>query len=324
MYDPIQETIMINDGDSKWIPGSQEQDDFYLSQPILYICYGKIIEAHILSGRQTLGRKSGRVQPDIAVQNPYISKCHGYFETVGTTVFYVAENTTNGIYVRNRKLQCGEQIELHDGDELRIPVRSPGSRFDEILLICAKTKPRNMMWQAFQYAGLDSLTRFQGRGAFRDRFDCMTCHTLSVFMLDIDKFKEINDAYGHANGDKAIKALAERLEKSLGNSNYLCRWGGDEFVGMLEADLETAVKALENIQQKLAQSEFDSSFRLRISVGIVEVSAASGKQLFEALMDQVDKELYKAKESGGNCISACRLGTGSVACDRRIEKNGED
>ena len=295
-----QNTITINWEGAKEPYDTDSGDDFILAQPKLYACYGKIIEQYLLSGRQTLGRSYGCSAPDIAVQSPYISKQHGFFETTGTKVCYTAESTTNGIFVRSRELRPGEQIELHDGDELRIPV--------DILLICAKTKPRDMMWQAFQYACLDSLTKLQNRDAFLERFQCMPAGALCLFILDIDKFKDVNDTYGHDRGDRAIKILAGQLRQAVQNSNYLSRWGGDEFVGMLDEDMETTAGVLAKLQKNLVELKIENRFHIEISIGIVEVSDVRDKYTFEELLKQADRELYKSKEAGGNCISIYRGG----------------
>ena len=128
---------------------------------------------------------------------------------------------------------------------------------------------------------------------------------LSVSMLDIDHFKSVNDTYGHAVGDRVIKALAHLLKQRLRKADGIGRYGGEEFVAILpECDPETAQRILDDIRVRFAALRFQhegQEFAVTLSAGIAcsaLQSAASGDQLLIA----ADEALYVAKHGGRNQV----------------------
>jgi diguanylate cyclase (GGDEF)-like protein len=122
----------------------------------------------------------------------------------------------------------------------------------------------------------------------------------SVFMIDVDHFKQINDAHGHATGDAVLKSVAAALHAGLRNEDYLGRWGGDEFCVLLPgADREEAKviagRILANFRS-LNLSVGDESVATEVSMGIASVEQNGGG--FEALLHLADSALYEAKRAG--------------------------
>lgn len=122
----------------------------------------------------------------------------------------------------------------------------------------------------------------------------------SVFMIDIDHFKQINDAHGHATGDSILKTVADRLTSGLRTEDYLGRWGGDEFCVLLPgATREEAVQVAERVMAIFSQMETavgEKAISMGISMGI----ASSGESIggFDALIALADTALYEAKRAG--------------------------
>jgi diguanylate cyclase (GGDEF)-like protein len=124
---------------------------------------------------------------------------------------------------------------------------------------------------------------------------------LSFAMLDIDFFKKVNDTYGHPVGDRVIKSLAMFLKQRLRKSDYIGRYGGEEFAVVLpDTDAATAQQVLEDIRQRFAEILHPAQphdLSCTFSCGIAELSDhADGKSLSK----QADQALYSAKHAGRN------------------------
>jgi diguanylate cyclase (GGDEF)-like protein len=156
----------------------------------------------------------------------------------------------------------------------------------------------------------DPLTGALNRFSFTELFAhyaalaSRTKGNLAIAMLDLDHFKNINDAYGHATGDEVLRNTAAVLDGSLRKSDSFGRWGGEEFVVLLpDTDRDGAAKALQTVANSLSKVEFNGgdgrSFTVSFSAGIALVS--SGATLEESV-SQADLQLYAAKKQGRNCI----------------------
>lgn len=129
---------------------------------------------------------------------------------------------------------------------------------------------------------------------------------ISVIFLDIDKFKEVNDEYGHLTGDEALKLIAQVIKERSRTYDGIGRWAGDEFLivlpGTTTQDAEGAAKRiLEGIAAtKLALPE-GGVLSLRASAGVATVTKISGSAtLLDDIIQLADEALYRAKEAGGN------------------------
>ena len=128
----------------------------------------------------------------------------------------------------------------------------------------------------------------------------------SLVMLDIDKFKNINDTYGHQVGDNVIIYLAEKLIEFTRNSDIVCRFGGEEFIILLpETTVEGALvisnKIKDNIENGVINLEFKRELKFTVSIGISQVSNDEDLNI-EAAINRADAALYKAKQNGRNKI----------------------
>jgi len=126
--------------------------------------------------------------------------------------------------------------------------------------------------------------------------------SLSLLMLDADRFKRINDSYGHAGGDAALVALSKAIEQNLRPSDLLGRMGGEEFAVLLpETDRAGAITLAERLRTAIESLRIEYANRviaLTVSIGVVEV--ASDCQTIDSAMQAADRFLYRAKLSGRN------------------------
>jgi diguanylate cyclase (GGDEF)-like protein len=126
-------------------------------------------------------------------------------------------------------------------------------------------------------------------------------------MLDIDRFKSINDTYGHDVGDQVIKAVAAVLQKGKRASDIAGRLGGEEFALILpEATLDSAVAAAERLRQLIADCVMMAEgHRIAVTISAGASLCHARMSGIDELMKQADLALYKAKRSGRNRV--CRF-----------------
>lgn len=163
--------------------------------------------------------------------------------------------------------------------------------------------------QAEFLAQHDPLTGLHNRRAFLDLSKAAWAQTqrnarpLSVLVLDIDHFKQINDRYGHEVGDKLLISVSQLLLKTRRIGDLLARWGGEEFVLLLpETELNQARLLAERIRQRIQESETvdpKGTIRCTTSVGVVEYA---GDPNLDALIARADARLYEAKAAGRNRV----------------------
>jgi diguanylate cyclase (GGDEF)-like protein len=126
-------------------------------------------------------------------------------------------------------------------------------------------------------------------------------HKFCVLMIDIDHFKSVNDEHGHMTGDAILKATAKQLLKASRQEDIVCRWGGEEFLILLDAcELEDAVRKA----NKLRQVIFDLNphgIKTTISLGAAEF-CETGEENFDNLLKRADEALYRAKNAGRNRV----------------------
>ena len=128
---------------------------------------------------------------------------------------------------------------------------------------------------------------------------------LSIIVLDIDHFKNINDSHGHAAGDCLLKGLVESASHSIRRCDMLFRFGGEEFVVLLNnTDEKGALRLAERIRRNVEKEEYRCGgqvIHMTLSAGIAELQ----KQDVETrLFERADQALYRAKYEGRNCVRA--------------------
>lgn len=132
-------------------------------------------------------------------------------------------------------------------------------------------------------------------------------HQLSVLVFDLDHFKQVNDRFGHAMGDKCLKVVSKYIRQVIRKSDALARYGGDEFVLILPGiDQEEAIQVADKIRKLVEQIRFlfeGKRIPLTLSIGLAQ--AEETDQTGEDLFKRADQALYAAKEGGRNRVEAC-------------------
>ena len=130
---------------------------------------------------------------------------------------------------------------------------------------------------------------------------------LSVIMLDIDHFKQVNDRYGHQVGDQLLRVIGSALRENLRKGDLIARVGGEEFVVLLpDIDLPIAVQTAERLRGLVSRQRVStpkSDLAVTISLGVARIEADQALTL-EKLLDQADQALYRAKKAGRNRVIA--------------------
>lgn len=156
--------------------------------------------------------------------------------------------------------------------------------------------------QIIRLATKDELTGLSNRKSFNTEFgefmENASGLPCSLFLLDIDFFKQINDNYGHAAGDNALRFLAQQIQALIDEKGgFAGRWGGDEFIGVLTLPGPEAGEALEAMCRTIEAAEQEDGFRMTISVGVTD---SCGLTSLTKLSEKADLALYESKEHGRN------------------------
>jgi diguanylate cyclase (GGDEF)-like protein len=125
--------------------------------------------------------------------------------------------------------------------------------------------------------------------------------TFSIAMVDIDKFKNVNDTYGHSAGDQVLKEAGRFFQKNLRQTDVIARYGGEEFVIFFpETNKDVAYILAERLRKGFSQIRLDKLPRLTISLGISSYPG-DGKDI-ETLIKNADMAMYTAKQNGRNKV----------------------
>jgi diguanylate cyclase (GGDEF)-like protein len=162
----------------------------------------------------------------------------------------------------------------------------------------------------------DTLTGLSSRLVLEDRMkdaiDNARRHQngLALLMVDLDKFKEINDTFGHQAGDEALRVTAERLLEAVRTSDAVVRLGGDEFVVLLSEirDPHAVELVASNLVSSLSQPVQFAGNELPVSVSVGIGTAFPGEMDSEVLLRHADAALYRAKNGGRHCFQVFSAG----------------
>jgi len=171
----------------------------------------------------------------------------------------------------------------------------------------------SMLEEKRQYkhdAYTDELTQIDNRARFNILFDIALQKSknnqskLSIVLLDIDNFKQVNDSYGHAFGDNVLKMFTALISNNIRTTDSFSRWGGEEFVLLLsDTALVNAKEMAEHLRVIIGKYDFGMAKKLTCSFGVV---TGEENDTSETLFERVDKALYQAKNSGRNRVEICQ------------------
>ncbi|MGE0083376.1 MAG: diguanylate cyclase [Desulfococcaceae bacterium] len=161
-----------------------------------------------------------------------------------------------------------------------------------------------------QAAYLDPLTRLYNRRVFelffqQEKSKCgRYCHPMSLLILDLDHFKQVNDRFGHQAGDIVLKEVADIILENIRGADLAARWGGEELAIILsETEIRGAEILAEKLRKIIADHDFPEVGHVTASLGVACMTKPD-----DDLFSDADKALYEAKQSGRNRVVA------AVAC----------
>jgi diguanylate cyclase (GGDEF)-like protein len=130
---------------------------------------------------------------------------------------------------------------------------------------------------------------------------------LTLIMLDVDRFKAVNDRLGHLAGDFTLRELAARIRTTIRKEELFARYGGEEFAVILpETPIDKGIRAAERIRSLVAQQPFvvdGASFHITLSAGVVS-TAGEEWLTSDEILRRADDKLYLAKKAGRNRVEA--------------------
>jgi diguanylate cyclase (GGDEF)-like protein len=162
--------------------------------------------------------------------------------------------------------------------------------------------------QLEEYAAFDVLTGLLNRRAALDRLNQgfnlaeRGGQPLCVAMIDVDRFKSVNDRYGHAAGDRMLAAVAAQFRGHLRGADWASRWGGEEFLLLLHTDLAGARAALDRLRsavEELRLSLDEQQVCCTVSAGCAQMQPG---EPIDAVIERADAALYAAKSEGRNLV----------------------
>lgn len=213
------------------------------------------------------------------------------------------------VLTSNRSLR--REISFHDGARARTwllygePMRSETGRPEGVKTVVLDVTG---MREAETAASTDFLTGVANRRTMESLVQRETVRSLryattaSVIVLDIDRFKDVNDTFGHPRGDAVLRELVGRLGENLREADVLARWGGEEFVVLLpETQLGEALRVAERMRRHVAAAPFDVVGPVTISLGVASSTAGEGG---DELLARADAACLKAKRLGRDRVLA--------------------
>jgi diguanylate cyclase len=206
----------------------------------------------------------------------------------------------------DRHLQEFREREAHLAQEAQSRNEQMRSRIAE--LEGEATRLQQQLKDEQRLANIDALTQIPNRLAYEkrmedeikrwQRFKQPTC----IAVWDVDRFKSINDTYGHRAGDRVLTTIAKHLSSRIRNTDFLARFGGEEFVMLLPGTApDDALRLINELRELIAKIGFHfrgTPVSVTISIGVT--SLRSGDTA-DSAFDRADKALYRAKTNGRNC-----------------------
>ncbi len=193
------------------------------------------------------------------------------------------------------------------------PLKSPSGALDRIIVSFIDITEQKTLQQTLEeQAQTDPLTGLFNRRYFDQVAARELAHVrrtqaaLSLLVLDLDHFKQVNDQHGHALGDRVLLALRDIIRDVIRENDIACRIGGEEFVIMMpDTDAEQAAQAAERLRVRVMESEIELEdgppLHWTTSVGVACLSPDDTS--ITELLERADAALYRAKSEGRNCVS---------------------
>ncbi len=238
------------------------------------------------------------------INDDSVSRRHAQVVNEGNGTFLVKDlGSTNGTHVNDRPI--GQARTLKNGDRLRVGT---------VLLkfLSGNDIEADYHNDVYRLTISDALTETYNKRYLMENLEReiekarRSQRVLSFVMLDIDKFKLLNDTYGHLVGDLVLREVARRIATTVRKGEVFARYGGEEFSVILpETPLAGAVEFAERARAVVAASPFEAEgnrIPVTISLGVAEFGFPFPEIKVEKLIEMADEKLYEAKAAGRNCV----------------------
>jgi diguanylate cyclase (GGDEF)-like protein len=266
----------------------------------LVLIYGtELGKRYPLHGEVSIGRDETN---GVVVDLPGISRHHARICRQGESWLVADLDSTNGTYINGTEI--GREEQLASGDLIKL-----GSAIFKF--IAGNDIEAQFYEEIYRLTILDGLTRLHNKRYLHEFLDREIARSrrhhrpLSLAILDIDHFKQLNDTYGHVAGDYVLEGMSRLIQQYVRREQLLARFGGEEFALVLpETDLEQARSACEKMRRLVEQASFEfdgDELRTSVSIG---VATLEGRVSPEQLLKAADDELLRAKRCGRNRVIA--------------------
>jgi diguanylate cyclase (GGDEF)-like protein len=234
---------------------------------------------------------------------------------IGTTI--LAIGVLNDVYASLSETYHVYLIEFFVFFFLLFQAQVVGIKLNETVSLSARLKAEKQKLEhkhdkVLLDSQLDHLTGLYNRKAFDELFNLTWQHahisqeSLSIILIDLDHFKEINDVHGHLIGDEVLIYIASLLRsQSLRKGDFISRYGGEEFVLILpDTRLEDAYNIAEKLRIAVAHAPVyeDNLINLNVTTSIGVYATIPKEDNYKTALGKADEALYKAKNSGRNCV----------------------
>jgi two-component system cell cycle response regulator len=254
-----------------------------------------------LNGSQTMMGRDPSC--DLCLDDVAISRNHATLEFDGETWEITDLDSRNGTYIDDQILHGRRRL---CGGEL--------IRLGSIVLKFMASLDEEAQYHAAAHKLMtrDPLTNAFNRGYLMTALEkliprCLESDSsLSLILIDIDHFKQINDTHGHLTGDEALRSFTDRIRRSLRTADLICRFGGEEFLVIAEnTSLKDAVHIAERLRSVVASQPFETLsglVRITCSIGVATLKPKEPTSSVDQLLAEADAFLYTAKHRGRNRV----------------------
>lgn len=253
--------------------------------------------------------------------------------TVESLLAVTFEESESGFVPSRDERQTDESVSPHDS---KVKNRNTGEPVDfvsvsdgENLVALVSSEDVLFSWNrlepALSSAATDPLTRLPNRTHFERRFHeewhraSRLGFSLGLLIVDVDRFKEINDSFGHLRGDVALAAIAECCQRQLRSYDIVARYAGDEFVALTSGcrpeEIDLPIRRLQQAARELQLESNGTPIPVSLSIGAAVLAPCPGKLQPDRLFDAADHCLYLAKKAGRDCAFRTQMSADGVTGD---------
>ncbi len=280
------------------------------------------LEVFLLQLTERLGELDKEVQGGLELHRDSVSDGLQLGETVNEQMQGLEDSVEQAEELSSVKSMIQQRVdvirnkmeEFRDSEESRLAQAEGKVRLltEKLIKMEGETRElRKRVERERNQAQIDTLTRVPNRLAYNERLSHEYARwkrygsALTLCVWDIDFFKKVNDTYGHQAGDKVLSIIAKVLVKQVRETDFVARFGGEEFVMLLpETELDAAMKVVEKIRASIENCEFhfkNKPVPITASCGVSQFREGDGP---EKVFQRADKALYRAKQEGRNrCIA---------------------